>query len=103
MENLSSYKKNYLEKGTAYIKFEENIFINTKITHYYQGSLNVRSSGFGRNDLYQTKNGQPCDIVHDFNLYNRYQDVKIYNVSLQSNIPYFERISYDTMYQKLGV
>ena len=31
MENFSAYKKNYLEKGTAYIKFEENIFTEEEI------------------------------------------------------------------------
>lgn len=31
MENFSAHKKNYLEKGTAYIKFEENIFTEKEI------------------------------------------------------------------------
>jgi hypothetical protein len=31
MENLSAHKKNYLEKGTAYIKFEENIFTEEEV------------------------------------------------------------------------
>ena len=31
MENLSAYKKNYLEKGTAYIEFKENIFTEEEV------------------------------------------------------------------------
>ena len=31
MDNVLIYKKNYLEKGTAYIKFEEKLFTEEEV------------------------------------------------------------------------
>lgn len=71
-------------------------------THYYQNDIQVISSGVGRPELYRAENNinliKP-EIV-DFELYLK-ESSKIYNVSLKSNINYFEKIDYITFFQKI--
>lgn len=64
-------------------------------THWYQGKLHHK--GIGKISYYRTK-GRP---ENDFKPYVNEKKVKIYNVSMNSKIPYFEKITYDQFFQKL--
>ena len=71
-------------------------------THYYQKELNVNSSGFKHPENYLTNDLQTVKKdVADFEVYLKETDVKIWNVSLGSHIPYFDKISYLTFFEIL--
>lgn len=71
-------------------------------THYYQNDIQVISAGVGRPEIYLNKQGMVRNEVKDFEVFAREEtDVKIYNVSPQSNIPYFEKIDYETFFNKI--
>ena len=70
-------------------------------THYYQGQLKVISTGMGRPIVYRNPNNTLKDEIKDFEVYKRETNIKIWNVSLNSNIPYFEKISYVDFFSKL--
>jgi hypothetical protein len=73
----------------------------TTNTHYYQDSLNVSSTGVGHPELYRNHHGEVKEEVKDFELFLQYP-TKIYNVSLESKIPYFEKIDYPTFFSKIN-
>ena len=63
--------------------------------------------GFGKVNWYEAKhtleNGkQITRAEHEFNVYANETKVKIYNVSLESKIPTFPKISYDEFFKKLN-
>ena len=66
-----------------------------KISHWYQGEIEHR--GVGRVNYYDIKDRGE----RDYGVYKQEQRVRIYNVSLQSNIPVFPKISYEEFFQKL--
>lgn len=70
-------------------------------THYYQDKLQVISSGVGRPEVYWRNDGKLKDTIRDYEVYTRHTDIKIVNVSLQSNIHYFPKISYDDWLKNL--
>lgn len=74
---------------------------NDSKTHYYQDKLMVISSGVGRPEIYWRDDGKIKDTIVDYEVYTRHNDIKIWNVSLRSNITYFERISYDNFFKML--
>lgn len=65
------------------------------ITHFYQGQLKHR--GIGKVNYYNTK-GRP---ERDFKPFEKEKKIKIYNVSMNSKINTFEKISYDEFFKKL--
>jgi len=72
-----------------------------KFTHYYQKELKVESSGFYHPENYLTKSlTEVKKDVEDFSVYLN-EDAKIWNVSLISHIPYFEKISYPTFFEMI--
>ena len=75
--------------------------LEDKHTHYYQYSdLRVDSSGVGRPEVYINPNGDIKKGIQDFAIFNTYP-TKIYNCSMNSNISYFEKLTWDTFYEKL--
>jgi hypothetical protein len=78
--------------------------INEKFTHFYQDKikeLSINSSGVGRPLIYRNPNNTVKRDVEDYKIYLREKDVNIYNVSLLSNIPYFQKISYEEFFKIL--
>ena len=70
-------------------------------THYYQGKLDVWSAGMGKPKVYLDKDGKTLDTVTDFKVFTQEKDIQIFNVSLNSNIPFFTKISYETFFTKI--
>ena len=66
---------------------------NEILTHYYQGKLNVFSEGLGKSELYRAeKNIDKINpAVEDYKLFTTLT-IDIINVSIDSNINYFEKI-----------
>lgn len=94
--------------------------LNETRTHYYQDDIQgehfregfyedpklgiTYSTGVGRPIVYRTPQDKVKKEVEDFAVYLPEIDkgtLKITNVSLNSNIPYFERISYDEFFERL--
>lgn len=69
-----------------------------KHTHYYQKQIQVVSTGAGNPQIYVNQDNSVKDAVRDFELFSKEPNVKIYNVSPQSRIPYFEKIDYATFF-----
>jgi len=76
---------------------------NKHATHYYQGKLDVVSAGAGNPDVYLDKRlpNKPLHHgVNDYEVFCQEKDIKIWNVSMSSNIKSFEKISYKELFQK---
>jgi hypothetical protein len=71
-------------------------------THYYQNELtNIQSSGVGHPELYLSDDRKSIKPqVKEFEFFLSYPS-KIYNVSPQSNIQCFEKISYEQMFERI--
>ena len=68
---------------------------NRHLTHFYQGDINHR--GIGKINYYNTKG----KADKDFGVYSFEKQCKIYNVSLDSKIEIFPKISYDKFFSML--
>lgn len=82
-----------------------NLNITDKKTHYYQDKLNIYSTGIGKPELYRNKDNTVKEEVKDFDILAieaQQQNLKIYNVSLISNIFSFEKISWEDFFTKLN-
>jgi hypothetical protein len=80
-----------------------NTSIKDKQTHIYQDklkALRIYSTGSGNPEVYRNDKDQVKNEVEDFNVY-LHEKAKIYNVSLNSNIKIFPRISYDEFFSKI--
>jgi len=66
-----------------------------KITHFYQGGINHR--GIGKTNYYDMKGRAD----KDFGVYNKEKKCKIYNVSLNSRINVFPKITYEQFFTLL--
>ena len=76
---------------------------NSKNTHYYQHELKVESSGFGRPELY-IQNGKPKNEIEDFLIFQKeaeIKNIKIYNVSILSNILCFPKLSWEEFFNRI--
>lgn len=73
-----------------------------KDTHYYQNQIKVISSGVGNPQIYIKRDGTPSDDIKDFEVFTREKDINIYNISPQSNLPYFLKINYSQFFEKIG-
>jgi hypothetical protein len=71
-------------------------------THFYQDFLSVPSSGVRNPGVYRQNNNHVKKEVNDFNYYHQFKGVTIYNVSTQSNINSFVKISYQTFFEYLN-
>jgi len=69
--------------------------LGRKVTHFNQGEIN--HTGMGKVDYYETIGR----ANKDFGVYAKEEKVKIYNVSLNSKILTFPKISYDEFFNKL--
>lgn len=70
-------------------------------THYYQNKLKVISSGFKRPQIYLDQNNKVKLDVEDYKVFLQEKDVKIWNVSVNSNISYFEKITWKVFFEKI--
>ncbi len=66
-----------------------------QLTHFYQGKLNHR--GVGKVNYYHTSGR----AERDFLPFTKEKKIKIYNVSMNSKINTFKKISYDEFFKKL--
>jgi len=76
---------------------------NDKHTHYYQKDIKVVSTGAGNPQIYINQDNSVKDSVRDFEIFSNEQNIKIYNVSTQSRIPYFEKIDYSTFFHFIEI
>ena len=76
--------------------------MNDTKTHYYQEKINVLSGGIGKPEIYLKPDNSVREEVEDFSVFLKEEDVKIYNVSINSNIPYYEKIDWETFFNKLN-
>lgn len=65
-------------------------------THFYQGKIAHR--GIGRTHYYDA---YPGHAERDFGIFKQEKNVRIYNVSLNSNIETFPKLSYKEFFKKL--
>jgi hypothetical protein len=72
-------------------------------THWYQDQIKVVSSGVGKPLVYWEPDSKLKHQVKDYAVFTNIDGVKIYNVSLQSNIPYLPKISYQDFYKLIEV
>lgn len=73
-----------------------------KTTHWYQGQAPVKSTGVGNPSIYRDKNDKvKSEEVEDYQVFKK-DPVQIINVSPNSNIPYFEKSSYDEMFIRIA-
>jgi len=92
---------NLLDKGEIFLLGFDYADNGTKAdngkanTHFYQGEINHR--GIGKCNYYKNKGRAD----RDFGVYSTEKKVKIYNVSLDSKINIFPRISYDKFFSML--
>lgn len=93
------YKRIFLLGFDYGVKPEDD----SKKTHYYQDKIKVLSHGMGNPRVYKHKNGQVHPGVNDYIIFNNEEDVKIYNVSPDSNINAFEKITYEQMFELLRI
>lgn len=73
--------------------------IGDTITHFYQNKINVASGGVGNPEIYYKHDGTIKNEVEDFEVFLTKNNSKIYNVSPNSNIPYFEKIDYSRFFE----
>jgi hypothetical protein len=78
-------------------KISEEIVKRKWLTHYYQKEGKIKHRGVGHLGYYNTKD----QSKRDYGVYANEKKVKIWNVSLNSKIPTFEKISYDEFFKKL--
>jgi len=65
------------------------------LSHFYQGDIYHR--GIAQSQYYTKSHAG-----RDFNQFEKEEKIKIYNVSLESQIDTFSKISYDTFFKKLN-
>ena len=76
--------------------------ITVKKTHFYQEKMpHVYSTGVNHPEIYRMPDNKVKREVEDFKVYLNTPNLKIWNVSTISNIPYFDKLSYEDFYTKL--
>jgi hypothetical protein len=73
--------------------------INNKLTHYYQGKIRTMSTGVGNPEVYLHNDSKVKREVNDFYKYKDYKT--IYNVSPNSNIQCFPKLTYEQFFSKI--
>ena len=82
-----------LEEGEIFLLGYDYSAINNK-THFYQGEINHR--GIGKDNYYNRGFEE-----RDFERFSHDKKIKIYNVSMNSKINVFSKISYNEFFKKL--
>lgn len=75
--------------------------LEDKNTHFYQdqiAQLNIVSSGATRPEVYLLPKNEINPQIEDYGVFLKEEDVKIYNVSMHSNIDYFQKITYERFF-----
>jgi len=75
--------------------------LNNVNTHFYQKDIMVISSGVGAPEVYRKSDNTVKEEVEDFQVFTQEKDIEIINVSPNSNIPYFPKITYEEFFTKL--
>ena len=65
-----------------------------------QNKLNVKSSGVGRPEVYFNRDNKIKKEIEDYTVFLQETDIKIWNVSINSNIQCFEKIPYERLFEK---
>lgn len=83
-----------------------------KDTHFYQGQIKVISSGVGNPQIYlnpdnstkivENDKGEKIDLIKDYEVFAQEKNIHIYNVSPNSRLSYFQKISYQEFFNKIG-
>jgi len=82
--------------------FDFGVPVNTdKDTHWYQNEIKVESTGVGKPLVYMQPNGQIKKQVEDFKVFTTVPDIRIYNISVNSNIEYFSKYTYEEFFKLL--
>lgn len=70
-------------------------------THFYQGQSGIEysSRGVGRPEVYLSNTSNPKKDVNEFDIYKDHKE--IYNVSMNSHIVSFPKITYQEFYDKI--
>lgn len=89
--SITCFLLNY--KGIIYLLGFDWTKDPTKPTHYYSKE-EINHRGIGYTNSYLSHKSS-----HIFDCYSMFKDIKIYNVSLNSNIDSFEKISYEKMFE----
>jgi len=84
-----------LDEGEVFLLGYDYGTINNK-THFYQGQIEHR--GIGKSQYYN----RPGHAERDFEIFKQGKKVRIYNVSLDSKITTFPKISYEEFFKKLN-
>jgi len=72
----------------------------TTKTHFYQDKLNVISTGIGKPIVYLDEKNKVKPAVEDYRVFLQEKDIKIWNVSIESNINCFDKITYERFFEK---
>lgn len=80
--------------------------LDNRNTHVFQDKileLNIMASGAGRPEVYldKTQGGKPFRHIEDWGIYLREANLKIWNVSMISNLNFYEKITYEKMFSLL--
>ena len=75
--------------------------ITNNFTHFYQNDLKVFSTGVNHPEVYRNASNKVKREVEDFSVYLAEKDVKIWNVSPESNIYQFDKIAYETFFEDI--
>lgn len=81
--------------------------VNLHSTHYYQedtAKYGIYSTGVGRPKVYRLEdNTIRKELLEDYDVYKNETDINIWNVSLQSNLTQFPKVSYDEFFEKINL
>lgn len=75
-----------------------------KLTHWYQKDINkldIYSTGAHRPEVYLQKNDKPRLEIEDWEVYKKEEGINIFNVSIESHLEVFSRITYNTFFKLL--
>jgi len=75
----------------------EKLIEGRQHTHFYQEQGEIKHRGIGYTGWYKK-----ADKTSTFVPYSKLENLKIWNVSMDSAIPFFEKISYDLFFEKLN-
>jgi len=78
------------------------VSLDTKVTHWYQDKISqkkIYSMGAGRPEVYLDRKGNPNEFLDDWKVFR--DDKNIYNVSTNSHLEVFPKITYETFFDSL--
>jgi len=75
--------------------------LHDNFTHFYQNDIKVVSSGVQHPEVYFDQQNKVKADVEDFKIYVGEENLKIWNVSLNSNIPHFPKLSWEEFFKQI--